>query len=117
MSQVTGIAYIHTDGDLHRSKEDGVLNTGGKTRTPIVGHKVYGYAEKVTPATLEVTLAHTADTDVDKLNKLTDATITFECDTGTRYTITSAFTTEPCVLSAGEGDLTLKMAGDPAVEL
>ena len=116
MAQVTGIVYIHANGSLLRTKEGATLMTGGQERTAQVGHRVYGFAEKIVPSTVTMTLAHTADTDIEELNGLTDATLVFECDTGVSYLIANAFTTKPVELTAGEGDLALEMQGDPALE-
>jgi hypothetical protein len=116
MAQVTGIVKVKVNGKLLRSKPGAKLMTGGKERTPVTGHKLYGYAEKVVAATIECTLAHTADTKVKELNDLVGATAIFETDTGKRFTVGNCFTTGPCELTEGEGDLTLKLAGDPAEE-
>lgn len=117
MAQVTGIVKVKVNGKLVRSKQGAKLMTGGIERTPVVASgALVGYAEKFVPATIECTLAHTADTKVDELNKLVEATVIFETDTGKRFTIGAAFTTNPGELSDGEGDLTLKMAGNPAKE-
>ena len=114
--QVTGVVFVNLDGKLLRSKEGAKLNLGGKERTPIVGHAVYGYSEKVAPATVECTLSHTADTDLIALNNTTNSTLVFETDTGKSYLITHAFLTKPPELTGGEGDTAIEFAGDPAVE-
>lgn len=114
--QITGIVYVHLNGSLLRSKEGATLMTGGKERTAQVGHKLFGYSEKIVPAEVSLTIAHTADTSIAELNGYTEGTLVFECDTGVSYLIASAFTTKPVELTAGEGDLTLEMQGDPAIE-
>lgn len=116
MAQVTGIVYLHVNGKLLRSKEGAKLNTGGVERTAQAGHKLYGYSEKFVPAQVEATLAHTADTDIEELNSMVAATVTFECDSGVSYLVANAFTTKPVELTGGDGDLTLEMQGDPAKE-
>lgn len=116
MAQVTGIIFAHVNGKLLRVKEGAKLNTGGKERTAQTGHKVYGYSEKIVPAQFEGTIAHTADTDIDEMNGYVGATVTFECDSGVSYLMANAFTTKPCELTGGDGDLTLEMQGDPALE-
>ena len=82
MAQVTGIAKVYVDGTLTRSKEGAKLITGGKERTAVVGHSLYGYTEKVAPAEVECTIAHMSDTDIIAMNDWVDATIKFETDTG-----------------------------------
>lgn len=114
--QVTGIVKVYLNGSLQRSKEGAKLVMGGKERTPVTGHSVYGYAEKVVHATIEATLAHTADVDLEELRDLVDATVKFETDTGLSYLINNAFMTKPPELTGGEGDVAIEMAGDPALE-
>jgi len=114
MAQVTGIVKVYVNGTMQRSKEGAKLMLGGKERTAQTGHSVYGYSEKVVPATVEFTLAHTADTDLPALNKLVDATVKFETDTGISYLVNNAFTTKPPELTGGEGDVAMEMQGDPA---
>jgi hypothetical protein len=116
MAQVTGICYVKVNGSVLRTKEGATLDLGGKARTPVVGHEVYGYAEKVQPAVLEAKLAHTADTDLTDIKDWVDATLIFETDTGKQFIVANAFTTDTVKLSAGEGDIDLKMAGAPAEE-
>jgi hypothetical protein len=116
MAKVTGIVKVYVDGKLLRSKPGAKLKTGGKKRTGVAGHSPYGYTEEVEFAELDCTLAHMADTDILELNELTEATLRFETDTGQTLMVANAFTTEPCEITGGEGDLTLKMMGDPAIE-
>lgn len=116
MAQVTGIVKITVNGTLQRSKEGAKLMTGGFERTPQVGYAVYGFAKKVVAATVEFTLAHTADSDILALNEMEDATVIFECDTGVRFRVDNAFVTKPVELTGGEGDVAVEMAGDAAVE-
>ncbi len=114
MAQVTGIVLLKIDGELQRSKDGAKLNIGGKERTPQTGHSVYGFSEKVVPATLEFTLAHTAGMDLRGLSDKTASTLEFQTDTGDNYLVRNAFCTNPADLTAGEGDVSLQFAGDPA---
>jgi hypothetical protein len=116
MAQVTGIVKVFVNGALKRSKDGAKLNTGGKERTAQTGHSVYGYSEKVVPAVVEFTLAHTADEDLMAINDLVEATLRFETDVGVTYLVQNAFTTKPTELTGGEGDVAVEMSGDPAVE-
>lgn len=115
MAQITGIVFIKIDGALQQSKEgSGKLILGGKERTPVVGHKVYGYSEKVIPSTVEFTLAHTAGYDLQGVQDKVDSTIEFATDTGDTYLVRNAFATKPAELSEGEGEVALEFMGDPA---
>jgi hypothetical protein len=115
--QVTGIVYIQVDGKQLRSKEGASMDPGGYERTPIMAaDKLVGPAEKPVPAMVEATIAHTADTDLIEMSNWTGATLTFETDTGVSYLIANAFTTKPCKVTGGEGDVELEMCGEPALE-
>lgn len=116
MGQVTGIVKIFVNGSLQRSKEGAKLSFGGKERTAQTGHEVYGFSEKVVPASIEFTLAHLSGDDLPGLSDTTGAEVKFETDTGVSYVITNAFTTKPVELTGGEGDVAVEMMGDPASE-
>jgi len=115
MSKVTGIVEVYINGTLQRSKEGAKLITGGKERTAQTGYAVYGYSEKIVPAQLEYTLAHTADADLEALNDMVDATLRFVCDIGQVWLVNNAFTTKPVEITGGEGDVAVEMQGDPAI--
>ena len=114
MAQVTGIVFVKVNGALLRSKEGAKLMLGGKERTAQVGHKLYGYSEKVVPATVEFTLAHVVADDLEGLQDTVDGTVEFETDTGDNYIVANAFSTKPAELTGGEGDVALEFQGDPA---
>jgi len=116
MAKVTGIVKVYIDGQLQRSKEGAKLMLGGRERTPVVGHSVYGYAEKVAPSQVDFTLADMADTDLIQLRDKVDSTVRFETDTGKSYLIANAFVSTPPEITGGEGDVTVTMMGDPAEE-
>jgi len=114
MAQVTGIVYVKVDGELFRSKEGAKLSLGGKERSAQVGHSVYGYAEKVVPASLEFSIAHVGGDDLIGIQNKIDSTLEFETDTGDTYMVKDAFCTNPSELSGGEGEATFKFEGRPA---
>ena len=116
MAQVTGIVKLYVNGTMQRSKEGASLMLGGKERTTQSGHSVYGYSEKIVPSEIEFTLAHTADADLIELNNLVDATVRFETDTGIVFNVPEAWTTAPCKITGGEGDVEVTMQGVPAVQ-
>jgi hypothetical protein len=116
MAQVTGIVKVYVNGSLQRSNEGAKLNVGGKERAAQTGHSVYGYTEKVVPASVTFELAHMADTDLVELAATVDATVRFECDTGLTYMIANAFVSKPPELTGGDGKVSMEMQGDPAVQ-
>jgi len=114
MPKVTGIVKIYVNGSIQRSKPGASLMFGGKDRTAVKGHRLYGPAEAFRESEIEMTIAHMADTDEKALNDMVDATVEFESDTGPSWVITNAFTTEPGKLTGGEGDLAYTIQGDEA---
>lgn len=117
MAKVTGVVKIFVDGKLYRSKAGAKLKTGGMKREAVMSNGgVVGYSETPEAAELDATLADMADTDIMAINETVDATLRFETDTGKTLIVTNAFTSEPCELTGGNGDLSLKMMGDAATE-
>lgn len=109
--QVTGICYIRINGQLLRSKEGAKLdNIGGKTREAVVGHSVYGFTETVVAPTVDAVLADTRDLSIIDIQNTTDATVTFETDTGKQYVISHAWCESAGSLTAG-GDVEVKFTG------
>jgi hypothetical protein len=112
------IAYIKVDGELLRSLPGAKLDLGGKVRSSVVGaSEVHGYSEAIKPAQLECEMSLVEGFSLERLRNVTDATVTFEADTGQRYVMRNAFTTETLSITAGEGGkVALKMEGQPAQE-
>jgi hypothetical protein len=118
MAQVTGRVFIKINGEMQHSKPGAKLMFGGKTRTPVVGDDaVHGYAEKLTEPRIECTFSHTANTSVQALADISDATVTFETDTGKAFILRNAFVTDPPELTGGEGELAVKFAAVSAEEM
>lgn len=105
MSQITGRCWLYIDGALVRSKAGAKLQIGGIERKTVKGAQVWGYAEGVTEPQVEATLADTADLSLTAINAITDATVTFETDTGKQYVLRHAWVANSQTLSEGEGDV------------
>lgn len=114
MAQLTGIAFIKIDGELTQSLPGAKIKLGGFKRTPKTGHRLYGFHEAVDPAEVELTVAHSSATPVEDWRNKTEAVILFETDTGITYQVSNAFITDTPELTDGEGELSLKFAGEPA---
>lgn len=114
MAQLTGIAFIKVDGVMLQTKPGAKLKLGGKKREPKIGHKVYGYTETTEQAELDCTAYHSAAMDVEALRNATASVILFETDTGVTFQISNAFLLETLELTDGEGEISMKFAGDPA---
>lgn len=113
------MAYIKTDGALLNSMPGAKLDLGGKTREPVIGgNGILGYAEKIKPSSLECEISLSQGTSLAALQKIVNATVTYEADTGQTYVIRNAFVTETLSVTAGEGGkVALKFSGDPAEEM
>lgn len=116
MPKITGILKIYLNGELQREKEGASIEIGGKERTTIVGHEVYGPSDKVMQSKVEWTVAHAADTDLKKIGDLVDATLRVECDTGIVYLIGKAWCMTPPKLTGTDGEATISFEGIPAVQ-
>lgn len=115
MAQKTGRVTIKLNGDPLSSKAGAKLQTGGIQRAADISDQGQAfYSESFIPALVTATLIHVASTDLEALRAFRDGTVIFECDTGRRYTISNAFTTEIGELTNGE--IEIKLAGDPAVQ-
>lgn len=116
--KITGTATIRIDGRELRSLQGAVLNPGGIIRVAQKGHKgVHGYSEELVEPTMECKIVDTRDLSILRLNAVTDATVLFETDTGKRYLLAPAWTSEPCALNSGAGEVDLKMAAKTCKEL
>lgn len=112
--QFTGKVTIRVDGAIIATENKATLNPGGVTREPEShGGKTF-FSEDDMPPLMECSVLITKDTDVLALNKITGATVIFEADTGQKYLMRDAFTTEPVIFD-GAGKTPLKMSAQ-AVE-
>lgn len=117
MSKVTGIVKITVDGALLRSNEGATIDVGGMAREMKLGHKPYGFTEKLTPCEIEFTISHMADDDIVALGAVTDVDAEFECDTGQTYMSTGCSVMESVKLTGGSGEASVKMQGNPATKV
>lgn len=117
MSQVTGRVYIKVNGNLLETKEGAKLsNISGVERTEVVGNDVYGYVEKAVAPTIECTIVDKASLKIKDIAAITDATCTFETDTGKTYIVRNAWCASAPSLTGGEGDVECKFVGHACEE-
>lgn len=112
-------AQIKVNGGLLETLPGLKLKLGGNKRSPVVGNRgLIGYSEATEPAELDCEIALTPGTSLAQLRDITDATLTYEADTGQTYVVRNAFVTEAIEVSAGDGGkVALKFSGDPAQEM
>ncbi len=118
MGQRFGKAFIKADGKLLETMPGAKIDLGGVTRDVVIGaNAVHGYAEKIKEPMVECEISLGVDATLKDLAAITDATITFECDTGQVYVVRNAWLAEPPVLTEGEGGkVPLKFVGITAEE-
>lgn len=115
-TQVLGRAFIRVNGtQLGTVPGTAKLSPGGVERTPVVTDQGYaGHTEKPVHAEVECDIVIDANTDIVALNKTTQATITFECDSGQVYIVRNASVATPVGAQAGDGKASAKFIGSPA---
>lgn len=87
-------AQIKVNGGLLETLPGPKLKLGGNKRSPVVGNRgLIGYSEATEPAELDCEIALTPGTSLAQLRDITDATLTYEADTGQTYVVRNAFVT------------------------
>jgi len=118
MAQLLGRATIKYDGKVLLTDKGAKLNTGGVDRKGQAGDVVHGYSEEVKIPSLDCVISVTKDTSLLDLNKITNATVTFEADTGQTWILKDAWLTTPTEVTAGEGGkVPLKFEGMSCEEM
>lgn len=109
--KLTGKAIVRVDGVELVADPDASLNPGGTKRTPVPdGNGRTNYTEEFVPCELECKVHHGAKTKLMDMNDITNATVSYVCDTGQQFMLREAFTLEPLSLAAKEGKAPLKMS-------
>jgi hypothetical protein len=101
--QMLGKAFIKIDGRLLKTKEGAKLNVGGVEREPVIGNEVHGYTEKAVAPFIECSINVDGQINLAELGKITDATVTFEADTGQTWVLRNAWIEKPAELTANAG--------------
>lgn len=119
MAQRHSMAYIKVDGAMLPTMPGAKLDLGGVVRASVIGdNAILGFSETKKPSMLECEISLGAGMSLAALQGITDATITYEADTGQTYVVRSAFVTETLNVTAGEGGkVALKFEGQPAEEM
>lgn len=117
MPQITGKAFIYVDGDLLQSRDGAKIGLGNPTREAVIGDTgTHGYMEKNQTAYIECEVSHASDTSMQSLIGITDATITFETDSGQSFVLRNAWLSNTLELEATDGKLSLRFEGVTAEE-
>ena len=103
MAQTLGRATIKYNGKSLKTDKGAKINLGGVERKPVVGDQVHGYAEDMTAPFIDCVISVTKDTDLEEVKNITDATVTFEADSGQMWVLKNAWSSVPVEVTAGEG--------------
>ncbi len=115
-NKVLGQVRIRVDGLVFDTEGKSTLELGGIARESVTGDFKAGYfSESTVPSKIECSVLVTAGVSLDALNRIDDATVTFEGDTGQTWVISHAYSSE--VISMSEGKAKLVLMGPPAEEL
>jgi hypothetical protein len=115
MSQITGRVYITINGTRLRSKEGARLNVGGPEREAVTSDAgVDGYAERIAVPMVDFSINHTPTISLTQLQGLVGATLIFETDTGSIFTLQGAWCAKPPEMS--KGDVSLQFMGTECIE-
>ena len=91
MAKLLGSADIVVDGDVLQTLPGATLDIGGAVRAARNGTRtVHGYSETVKESTIECEITLPAGYSVKRLHDITEAVISFQCDSGQSYVIRGA---------------------------
>lgn len=115
-TQFTGVVTIRIDGKSQRSQPGATIDFGGMSRKTVIGDgQLLGFKSTPVESRITATFEHCSDTDVDAINNMTDATLAFECDSGTTYLVRNAFSMTPPKLTGGDNSgLSVEFGGQAA---
>lgn len=111
-----GKAYIKVDGKLLDSLPGAKIDIGGVTRKTVTGSHNVGFSEENKPSKIECEIMFDASTSLRQIADISDATVTFECDTGQIYVVRNAWVSETLTLNETEGGKVAVVIEGPAAE-
>lgn len=95
MAKMFGKATVKVDGQAMLVDDASKLSTGGNKRNVVKGTDVYGYAEEVMEARVEMNVFISSQTDIDAINAMTDVTVMFQLDSGQTRVLPHAWLESP----------------------
>ncbi len=119
MTKYLGRADIAYDGKKVGTLHGASLDLGGWERKPVVlGDGTVGHTESPKQSELECDVPISAETPVEDINNLVDATVTFRADTGQTWLIRNAFRADTLKFAAKDGGpMKIKINGNPAEKI
>ncbi|MGR6861800.1 phage tail tube protein [Aliivibrio salmonicida] len=108
-------------GSLGRlpTKEGGTIHFGGYKREAVIGDNgVLGYTEIFESApSIKVTITHTNSTDEKNIQNFVGENLTLSLNSGKKYTLMGAWTSDPLELSIKDGQLDVLFVGTELIPL
>lgn len=108
-------------GSLGRlpTKEGGTIHFGGLKRSPVMGDNgLLGFTENhESPPSIKVTIAHAAATDEKAIQDFAGENLTLSLNSGKKYTLMDAWTSDPLELSIKDGQLDVLFVGTELIPL
>lgn len=110
-NQLTGRATINAAGKRLPTKEKtGKINIGGVTRKGEMGDTgPLGYIETGAQPYIECVIAHSANVSLAEINAITNATVSFDTDTGKSFVLRNAWCAKANELD--KGDIQVRFEG------
>jgi hypothetical protein len=115
MSKYFGRATVTADGLTLETMKGAKINLGGIKRNEVEGSNTVGFVEEMKSSSIECEIMVRADTPIETIRNIVDATIVFQTDVGHAYMIRNAFCAEVLELTEGEGGkMKAVLKGPPA---
>jgi hypothetical protein len=106
-----GKAEIFVGGDKIETFPEATLEIGGDERTAVALNNSVGHTVKHEPSTLQISVAHNAEFDLNFWRGLEDIECQFKTDTGQTYLLRNAFQTGKInVAAGGDGKVEITLA-------
>ena len=103
MSQITGRVFITVNGQRLASKTGATLKFGGVQRNMVTGDSgTLGYTEETVAAGVDCTIAHDAKTSLTMIRAITNASGSFDTDSGRSYVLVGMVCLTALELTTGE---------------
>lgn len=107
-----GLIQIKVNGAIMDAKGDFTVNLGGPKREAIIGvDGIHGFKETIQVPFIEGAVTLAADTDIDTLINLEDATIVSEESNGRTVVLQGAWYAGEGSWTTGEGELPVRFEG------
>lgn len=110
--RIGGIAYLKWNGRQLALKGNFQVSPSATKRTGVAGQDgVHGYTEMPVVPSIQGDISLTADTSVEELDAIEDATVTAELANGKTYVLREAWTESSHVIDTAEGKIAIKFEG------